>query len=338
MIDIESLARPLSPEQPAGDNLEYSAEFQALESAARGKSEQQFGETLIPAEEPDWKDVETRALDLAARTRDVRVLGLLTRARTRLAGITGAAEGLQLIEQALSANWDHIHPQLDASDDDDPTMRLNALAALVAENGLLRDLRAAPFLTLRGFGTISVRQAEIALGLLQPRAEEAGVPTVSQLEGAAREAAITGTPNAAAEALATTRRLAAMLEAKVGASRALDLQPLLRRLEPLASIARGAPGEEAVAPAGDGGAPGPSSGARATAAPIAGITSREDAIRVLERVCEYLERSEPTNPAPLLIRRAQRWMRMSFVDIVREMAPEGMDSLQKITGVASEEN
>ena len=55
---------------------------------------------------------------------------------------------------------------------------------------------------------------------------------------------------------------------------------------------------------------------------------------MLDRVCDYLDRHEPTNPAPLLIRRAQRLMTMNFLEIVREMAPEGLDSLQKITGVA----
>ncbi len=62
------------------------------------------------------------------------------------------------------------------------------------------------------------------------------------------------------------------------------------------------------------------------------IRSRDDALRLLDKVSEFLERNEPTNPAPLLIRRARRLMTMSFVDIMREMAPEGMDSIEKIAG------
>ena len=63
------------------------------------------------------------------------------------------------------------------------------------------------------------------------------------------------------------------------------------------------------------------------------IRSREDAVRELERVCAWLERHEPANPAPLLIRRAQRLLQMGFIDILRDLAPEGMSSIEKIAGL-----
>jgi len=43
-------------------------------------------------------------------------------------------------------------------------------------------------------------------------------------------------------------------------------------------------------------------------------------------------RNEPTNPAPLLIRRAQRVMTMPFLDIIRELAPEAAGQVENITG------
>ncbi|MEO6269941.1 MAG: type VI secretion system protein TssA, partial [Lautropia sp.] len=63
------------------------------------------------------------------------------------------------------------------------------------------------------------------------------------------------------------------------------------------------------------------------------IRSREDAVRELDRICAYLERHEPANPAPLLIRRAQRLVQMNFLDILRDLAPEGMSSIEKIAGL-----
>ena len=96
-------------------------------------------------------------------------------------------------------------------------------------------------------------------------------------------------------------------------------------------------GEEGSAPA-----PAPEIGGSAATAgngslPIGRIDSRADAFKALDRVCEFLERSEPTNPAPLLIRRAQRLMTMPFVDIMREIAPEGIESLNKIAGLVQSE-
>jgi type VI secretion system protein ImpA len=63
------------------------------------------------------------------------------------------------------------------------------------------------------------------------------------------------------------------------------------------------------------------------------IRSREDAIRMLERVCEYVERYEPTNPAPLLIRRAQRLMTKSFVEIIEDLTPDSVATIKALGGI-----
>ena len=63
------------------------------------------------------------------------------------------------------------------------------------------------------------------------------------------------------------------------------------------------------------------------------IQSRRDAVRQLELVCRYLEVNEPTNPAPFLIRRAIKVMEMNFMDILKNMAPEGLTQASFITGV-----
>jgi type VI secretion system protein ImpA len=54
---------------------------------------------------------------------------------------------------------------------------------------------------------------------------------------------------------------------------------------------------------------------------------------MLENVCKFIEQSEPSNPAPLLIRRAQRLMSRSFVEIIQDLAPESLDSIQKLAGL-----
>jgi type VI secretion system protein ImpA len=54
----------------------------------------------------------------------------------------------------------------------------------------------------------------------------------------------------------------------------------------------------------------------------------------LEDACLYLEQAEPSHPAPLLIRRAQRLMRMNFYDIVRDMAPAALPQVDVLAGHA----
>jgi type VI secretion system protein ImpA len=67
-------------------------------------------------------------------------------------------------------------------------------------------------------------------------------------------------------------------------------------------------------------------------AAVGELRSREDARRQLLAVAEFLERTEPTNPAPLLVRRAARLMGMGFIDILRELAPDSLGTVQNITG------
>ncbi|MCL4748153.1 MAG: type VI secretion system protein TssA [Burkholderiaceae bacterium] len=332
MIDVDALVSPLEESNPCGENLEYDPDFMSLEAAARGKPDQEFGDTRIEAEEPDWKSIEEGAVALLGRTRDLRPTMLLVRALTRGNGVAGLAQGIELLARLVAELWEPLHPQLDP-DDDDPIMRINALSALVDERGLLRDLRAAQFVSAPGFGPCSVRQAEGALGLLDS-AGESGALSLVQLQGMVRDAAGRGVPNHAQIALDHLRALVRTLDDRVGSDRSLDAKPLIARLAPLAGLWAGATGADV---AGESQSDGPS-----TVRPSAGrgggigeLRSREDAIRLLGTVCEFLERSEPTNPAPLLIRRAQRVMTMSFVDIMREMAPEGMDSVSKIAGLAS---
>lgn len=50
---VEALQAPISEASPCGDDLEYDPAFTALAAAAQGKPEQQFGDTVIPAVEPE---------------------------------------------------------------------------------------------------------------------------------------------------------------------------------------------------------------------------------------------------------------------------------------------
>jgi type VI secretion system protein ImpA len=162
----------------------------------------------------------------------------------------------------------------------------------------------------------------------------------AQLEGMLREAAKAGLTNGAQAALSAIDRISEVLKQKVDVQQRADLRPLVARLKPLAAFFR----EVVPESAGEGSGVADESPSEGTAnasstavlAPPGDIRNREDVTRMLDKICEYLERSEPTNPAPLLIRRAQKLMTMSFVDILKEVAPEGVASVSKIAGLPGE--
>ena len=337
MFDPETLLAPLDEGAPCGPDLEYDPAFQALEQAGAGAPERQYGDKVFPAEPPDWTGVREHALALAERTRDLRVAVWLVRCGARAQGPAGALAGLRLVQGLLERHWEHLHPQLDASDDNDPTMRLNALLPLYASDAALADLRAAPVAPVRGGPTL--RDIELGLGRDEPRDDEARPTEAGVLEGL--RGLFEKHPGAAEHltaAAAAARAIGEAVQSRVG-TRAPDAAPLVRLLaagaDAVARLRGSGEADDAATDddaAPDGGANfGSTRGAHGSGGGGA-LRSRADAARDLERVAAWLERHEPSHPAPLLIRRALRLMDMSFIDIIRDMASNGLDQVETIAG------
>jgi type VI secretion system protein ImpA len=329
-LDIESLLAPLAGDSTCGANLEYDPAFQALEEAAAGKPERQY-DKVYPAEPPDWPAVRELALALATRTRDLRIAVWLVRSAARVEAFGGVVQGLQLLLGLIDRHWDQVHPALDTNDNNDPTARLNALAPLTHDAGLA-DLRVTGLSSVRG--SITVRDLELAFGNAEPRPGES-IPTK---EGAApavaaAQAQVPGLAEAMASGSELVQQISKALDARLGEANSPDLSPLSKLLECVAAAGRSALGQ---LPAGQSAPAAPGGGDAAAVRPAGAIQSREDAIRMLQRVSEWIERNEPSNPAPLLIQRAQRLMKKNFMEIIRDLVPEGLGQIEKLAGPGRE--
>jgi type VI secretion system protein ImpA len=69
-----------------------------------------------------------------------------------------------------------------------------------------------------------------------------------------------------------------------------------------------------------------------TAASLTEVTTRADALRLLDLVCQYYVRFEPSSPLPMLIERARRLADKNFLDILRDLAPDGLGQAQIVVG------
>lgn len=334
---VEALQAPISEASPCGDDLEYDQAFTALASAAQGKPEQQFGDTVIPAVEPEWRTVAEQAQALLGRTKDVRAAVLLLRASTRMQGIAGFVMSLRLLTGLLDRHWEGIHPKLDADDDNDPTMRLNALAPLTDEGMVLRDLYEANVGVARGVGPIRVRDIAIAHNALASAGADAGY-SAAQVHGGL-EAIHGETPEmlqTLMEMPTLVTQLQTLIVERTGRTDLIDLGPLRaianvlsKACAAVAGPAAQAEAEAGVEAAADAGA---GSGAVARAAVPGEIRNRQDALQTLDRVIRYLEQAEPGNPAPLLIARAKKLIGVSFFEIMADLAPNALDTIETVTG------
>ncbi len=347
VFDIEKLLEPFSEESPCGDDLEYDSVFAEMERAVAGRPEQQFGDTVVEGEGADWPEVQRKALELFERTKDLRVAVYLARSAIALQGWPEFRDGLAVIRGLLDRYWEPVHPRLDPDDDLDPTLRVNTLVALADPESTIPAVRQAPLVRSRAIGMFGLRQIELARGDLEAVGDEA-VPEMSTIEGAFSEVdteTLQATATAVREALEHAQAIEALVAEQVGAGQSVQLGPLLSELKRADRFVseRLERRQEAAAPAEEAaeGSEGAVGGAAATAAAqrLSGeITNREDVIRALDKLCEYYERNEPSSPVPLLLLRAKRLASKSFIEIMRDLTPSGLDQALSIGGMTDGES
>lgn len=339
-MDLETLLAPVSPEDPCGADLEYDPAFGEIDRLAQGKPEQQIGNTIVPAEEPDWKVVGKKATDLLTKSKDLRVGAHLTRALLHTAGWSGFALGLGLLRGMIERYWDGVHPRLDPSDDNDPTMRVNVLSSF-GELATLSVVRVTPLVSSRALGRFSLKELEVAAGDA-PAASGAEAPSMASIEGIVMESDL-GELQQTVTALRGCLEALAGIEAAVGervdASSSASfgkLPVLLRKAESFLGNRleqRAATGASAGngAATGAGAANGPAAPARSFGG---AINSREDVIRALDAICSYYAKNEPSSPIPMFMERSKKLVMMTFVDIVKELVPDALSRVDILRGQA----
>lgn len=331
MINIEELLKPISPEEPCGVDISYDPATQELETLMRGKPETQFS----PAEEPRWDQVRDGCVALLRRSKSLRVAQVLCLALLRSEGVAGLRDGLAVLRGMLVEHWEGLYPRLDPEDRNDPTERVNILEALVtplATYGdpmqFLRRLREAKLTDSKKAGRFSMEE-------ITPSPTKEAARAVAPLDPALVQGAFQDTePGKLAELMsavndstAATKEMDVFLTNTIGADRTLDWKPLQAGLEEIRkTLAPFLPQSAATGEVAADGSVVPS------AANSGAIQSREDVVRMLDRICEYYSLAEPSSPVPLILRRAQRLAAMSFIEIIEDLSPEALTSVHHVTG------
>lgn len=344
-LDLTAGLPGISADAPTGPNLELDGEFGALERAAQGTPEKQYGDKVIPAEDPAWKEVAAQAAALLERTYDLRVLTHLAIARLNLNGLPDFVAVLTTTRQLLEAHWEQVHPQLDPEDDNDPTVRANSLLQLAHPLRVLRVIRNLPLAVSQRAGAASWRVIAASTGALQdpdaPKATDNEIRAAFADTGAAKTTALR---ECVQTGLGDIAGIGAAFDSNCGYGNGPDLSPLSKLLQDISHYidVYGLTDETAVAaveaapdgdsaPAADGSAPaGPARQAAVSAASLTSVSTRADAMRLLDIVCRYYEQHEPSSPLPMMIGRARRLADKSFLEILQDLAPDGLHQATSI--------
>lgn len=325
---VAELLLPL-PGSPCGSDLEYDAEFLSLERMVQGKAPQQMGSAVVPGEEPVWNLVLDKGVALFARTKDLRVAVIVARALLAQ-GFAGLSDGLALVHGLVAQHWDGLFPRLDSDDGGDATFRLNILAGLCDSATFVDRVRGLDLVVSRSFGRFSLRDLAVASGESLP-SPGTTPPQASAIEAAFSECAVAdlrATEEQIRGALDHLIALEKTLAARIGQSRAPDFSPLAQLIRQAHRIVSGhLVRRGAIVPAS------PEASASTPSIPNADtVSTREDVVQMLDRICAYYDRHEPASPLPMLLRRCKRLVSANFLDIVRDLAPAGLPQVETLRG------
>ncbi len=346
--ELEAFLQEISNEQPCGDDLEYDPDFIALEQAAKGKPEQQIGDVIQEAEPPDWKEIRKSVEKLLQRTHDLRISIYYLRASMALEGLSGLSKGLQLLSQLTEIYWEDIYPQLDPDDDNDPTERVNILMSLCDFDTFLKPLQKIPLVDSKTFGQFSLWDINLAEGKITGTESNTDLPELSSINAAFQDCdseILHVNQQSLTDSLECIDNLESFVTDKVGIENApafTEVRKILNEMLAVFStqlddgvVAFDEVEEKEHAAEVEDTSLAAEKGSVSTN--TLSIKNNNDVVRVLKLICEYYKKYEPSSPVPILLERSIRLVGMDFMEIIQDMAPDGVEQVKLFRGMMNEE-
>ena len=332
-IQDAALVQPIAAGRPCGESLEDTQLLASFDAYGL------FGRSVPPSAETDWREIRNNARDALEKSKDFRLLTHLACSVLRTEGFAAFAETLMVAARWLELWGEEVFPLID----EDAILRRNALNGFADRMATVDGVRRAAILKHPQFGPVSIRDIEIATGLLALPEGETAAFTADQLEGLF-----------AATAVEDLRTLQGQLEAAVTSLKAIEgamssrsgsqatpdfaalADPVARALKRVNDLLATRPAD--ASPADGAADASPNSAADqatngAGAANLGAVRTRQDATRALDAVAEFFRTHEPSSPIPLLLERAKRLVAKNFLEVLAELAPEALAPAKAASGV-----
>jgi type VI secretion system protein ImpA len=255
----------------------------------------------LTAKPGQWATQYEQALEAATACRDLRVWVWLTRAGLSSEGWAGLCAGLELIADGLDRYWDVLPPY--DPDEAHSHHRYEQRLLTLYELGASNSQMAPGELAKRPEVYLFAQELEQLVTRASASPELQGF--IARIERAL-------------DRIETRFRTSFANGSDIQLGFEL-LRSKLAALKKRLSSASSSVAVEALA-------------STAAQTSLQRVTSREEAIRALNLVLEYYQTHEPSSPVPLLVERAKRLVRSTFVEAMKELAPGGLKELSLATG------
>jgi len=320
VVDLATLTTPLSQEAPCGLDLDLEGDIDFLNFMARA-------EGLLPASYfsgPEGQPFDRSTIDLSKefgaaapffdQTRDIRLLVLLAKFAILSRSTADFVTCLQAIANLLETQWDTVHPRAEGGEF---VARAAALETLDDIAPMIMPLQYLPLVQSKRAGPIAYRHVMFANGEAQPReGEEAHDRSI--IDKAFADAEVE-TLIAQRDTIDAIRSALLIIEKTCGTDvRLPKVIALTNNIFQLLNNAVALHDPSATLP---NDAAEPATDAQTGPAPVGKLQSKEDVTAALAAVERYFCRSEPSNPALLLVRQAQQLIGKSFLEALQILVP-----------------
>ncbi len=349
ILDLETLLAPIGDSGGGEDlRLDYSPSsiYQKLRDARaearaeeRARDSEGDGEAAVAE---GWRQVRRLAIEaLGSKTKDFEIAAWLTEALVRMEGLAGLTACSRLLTGLLTQHWEAGFPQPDEEGSEEERLEgrsapLGGLAGGDNDGTIMQALRRAPLFRRPSGESLSIYQydaSEETAGLADEARREAryaqGVVALETIENEAKfdRARLVVAARLASEARAAWQEFQDQCDARFG-----YYSPSTRRvadvLDRMVEVANRLGGAAESAEAGgmevSAAAPAMAGEAPVMAAAASGVpgfnpAGREQALRTLEQLAAFFQKTEPHSFLAYTLADAARRGRMSLPELLAEV-------------------
>jgi type VI secretion system protein ImpA len=342
VIDLDAMLQPISEEAPAGENLRYAGIYDEITEARRADDDLNQGDWQTDLKFADYRRVVELAVPaLTTQTKDLQIAAWLSESLIRQSGFAGLRDSIKLLAGLQQNFWETMHPEIDEGDMEG---RANAISWFEAQGSF--SIMGVAFTGGDGYSFLDYEDSklydfpeniemletaeQIRLNELKAQAEKQRKTT-----GEMWRRAVTATNRAQMEIVnftidecwAELNALNLVIEEKFDRNQMPGLTNLKKTLENVHGQVKklldekraeepdeagevAAEGEEVVGEDGVVRGPGVATGA---------IANRKDALKRLNDIADFFQRTEPHSPISYIVQRAVKWGNMPLENWLQDV-------------------
>ncbi len=332
VIDIDAMLQPISEESPSGESLRYSGIYDEINEARRADDNLNQGAWQTELKVADYRTVIDLAVPaITTRSKDLQIAAWLSEALVKIHGFPGLRDSIKLLTGLQEKFWETLHPEVDEGDMEG---RANAIAWFEAQGAFA--VKGIAFTGGAGYSFIDwddsktfdfpenmemLETAEqVRLNELKAQAEAQRRTTSDMWRKAVaetRRAQMEEVNFTVEECWAALKDLNAVIEEKYDRNQMPGLTNFRKSLDEvhtqikkLLEEKRAEEPDEVEAEAAPDGSENGDGTARAGGISTGAISNRKDALKRLNDIADFFQKTEPHSPISYIVQRAVKWGNM----------------------------